>query len=149
VAKYQVNLRDVWPFLRRRLLRSGGTALLILVVASALAIVSGGGEPELGILGMGVGAASALLADAYLEYQRTRQLYGAHADTIELAVSPSEIVFATDTEQTTVRRSPKVSVRESSGAFLIAVGTSDPPLLVPVRCLDASERDALRQWITR
>jgi hypothetical protein len=98
---------------------------------------------------MGVGAASALLVDAYLDCQRTKRSYGPEADMVELTVGPDEIVFATDTRRTAVRRSPKVSVVESNGAFVLTIDKGGAPVLVPARYLAVSETATLRQWITR
>jgi hypothetical protein len=104
-----------------------------------------GGPEELGMFGIGIGAAIGLLTDAYIEHQRVRQLYRG-AETVELTVAPDRIVFVTESRAVTVHRTPAVMVVESHGAFLVTMGRGEAPVLVPVRHLAASEQDTLRQW---
>jgi hypothetical protein len=142
-------LRDTLPFLRRRVAWLLGVALLVFLVATGLGILFGAGGPAgLTSFGVGIGAAIGLMASALVDYDRTKQVYD-DAERVEMSVTTDEIVFASDFRRTTIRRTPKVTVVESRGAFLITIGKDASPVLVPVRHLDPIEVEILRNWIAK
>jgi hypothetical protein len=148
VATYQTTFRDALPFLKRRIARLLGTAVVMVVVGGVLGAVFGAGGPAgLTTFGLGIGVAIALISAAVHDYQRTEQLYAA-TSPMELTVAADQMVFTSKLSHTTVYRRPGVSVAEAHGAFLITIGKGSSPVLVPVRELAASEVEALRQWIT-
>jgi hypothetical protein len=147
MARYEVTLHDALPFMRRKAARDIATALLVTVVAGGMALVSGAGEPaSLTMFGLGMGIAIGVLVDSYREYDRMKEMYGPEVGTIEVSVEPERILFASDVSQTIIFRTPKVTVAESHGAFLITIGKGMAPSLLPVRHLTPDEIHLLRDW---
>jgi hypothetical protein len=149
VASYHLTLRDAMPFVRRRVAWALGVSLLMIVVGISLGLLWGAGSPTgLTSFGIGIGIAIGLVTNALVDYQRTKEVYE-DTEPTELLVAPDQIVFTTDLRQTTIRRAPKVSVVESSDAFLITIGKGAAPVLVPVRHLATEEVEVLRNWIAK
>ncbi len=146
MANYKAEYRDTAPFIRRRVGRELLVAAVVLGVAFGLAALYGQAPAGLVTLGVGMGAATALLCETYLNYRRSRAAYAAQEELIEVTVTSDGIEFSTSQRRTLLRRTEKTRVAERSGEFLVTVDKTSAPLLVPVRHLSAEELKLFRDW---
>lgn len=146
MAKYKAEFRDAAPLIRRRVGRELLVAVIVLGIAFGLAALYGRGPAGLVTLGVGMGAATALVCETYLNYRRSRAAYTALEEPVEVTVTSEGIEFSTSQRRIFIRRTEKTRVAERGGVFLVTVDKTSAPVLVPARHLSSEELTLLRGW---